>query len=210
MTNEELQPQPFILVQGQRVGLGALRQDLIPTYLKWRSDLEVLRGTGESAQIPTVEAIQAWYEQATSPGNRDVHFTIYDLDDLAPVGTAVLVRVDQHAGTAEFGLTIGERRNQGLGTEATRLVLDWAFTVMGLRNILLVTFSWNLPAIRAYSKAGFREIGRRRGAVLTYGQRYDQVLMDAVADEFTDSVLAKQAPPTTEPPGRPRATDDAR
>ena len=210
MSNEELQPQPFILVQGQRVGLGALRQDLIPTYLKWRSDLEVLRGTGESAQIPTVEAIQAWYEQATSPGNRDVHFTIYDLDDLAPVGTAVLVRVDQHAGTAEFGLTIGERRNQGLGTEATRLVLDWAFTVMGLRNILLVTFSWNLPAIRAYSKAGFREIGRRRGAVVTYGQRHDQVLMDAVADEFTDSVLAKQAPPTTEPPGRPRAVDDAR
>ena len=210
MSNEELQPQPFILVQGQRVGLGALRQDLIPTYLKWRSDLEVLRGTGESAQIPTVEAIQAWYEQATSPGNRDVHFTIYDLDDLAPVGTAVLVRVDQHAGTAEFGLTIGERRNQGLGTEATRLVLDWAFTVMGLRNILLVTFSWNLPAIRAYSKAGFREIGRRRGAVVTYGQRHDQVLTDAVADEFTDSVLAKQAPPTTEPPGRPRATDDVR
>jgi RimJ/RimL family protein N-acetyltransferase len=146
--------------------------------------------------------MQAWYEQATRPGNREVHFTIYDLDDVAPVGTALLVRVDQHAGTAEFGLTIGERRNQGLGTEATRLVLDWAFTVMGLHNILLVTFSWNLAAIRAYSKAGFREIGRRRGAVVTYGQRYDQVLMDAVADEFTDSVLAKQAP-NAESPGRP-------
>ncbi len=199
MTDEELQPQPFILVQGQLVGLGALRRDLIPTYLKWRSHPEVLRGTGEASQIPTVEAMQAWYEQATSPGNRDVHFTIYDLDDLAPVGTALLVRVNQHAGTAEFGLTIGERRNRGLGTDATKLVLDWAFTVMGLHNIFLVTFSWNLPAIRAYSKAGFKKIGRRRGAVVTYGQRYDQVLMDAVADEFTDSVLAKQAPPRATP-----------
>jgi diamine N-acetyltransferase len=198
MTDQEPQPQPFILVQGQRVGLGALRRDLIPAYLKWRSDLEVMRGTGQSSQVPTLEAVQTWYEQATSPGNTDVHFTIYDLDDLAPVGTALLVRVDQHAGTAEFGLTIGERRNQGLGSEATRLVLDWAFTVMGLRNILLVTFSWNLPAIRAYSKAGFREIGRRRGAVVTYGKRHDQVLMDAVADEFTDSVLVKQAPPNAE------------
>ena len=73
-------------------------------------------------------------------------------------------------------------------------MLDWAFTVMGLRNVLLVTFSWNLPAIRAYSKAGFREIGRRRGAVVTLGQRYDQVLMDAVAEEFTGSVLATQTP----------------
>ena len=203
MTDEEPKQQRLILIQGQRVGLGALRHDLIPAYLRWRSDPEVMRGTGAASQVPTVEAIQAWYEQATSPGNTEVHFTIYDLDDVAPVGTALLVRVDQHAGTAEFGLTIGERRNQGLGTEATRLVLDWAFTVMGLHNILLVTFSWNLPAIRAYTKAGFREIGRRRGAVVTYGQRYDQVLMDAVADEFTDSVLAKQAPPTTESPGRP-------
>jgi diamine N-acetyltransferase len=199
MTDEEPKQQRLILVQGQRVGLGALRHDLIPAYLRWRSDPEVMRGTGESTQIPTVEAMQAWYEQATKPRNREVHFTIYDLDDLAPVGTALLVRVNQHAGTAEFGLTIGERRNQGLGTDATKLVLDWAFTVMGLHNIFLVTFSWNLPAIRAYSKAGFREIGRRRGAVVTYGQRYDQVLMDAVADEFTDSVLAKQAPPRATP-----------
>jgi diamine N-acetyltransferase len=199
MTDEEPKQQRLILVQGQRVGLGALRHDLIPAYLRWRSDPEVMRGTGESTQIPTVEAMQAWYEQATKPRNREVHFTIYDLDDLAPVGTALLVRVNQHAGTAEFGLTIGERRNQGLGTDATKLVLDWAFTVMGLHNIFLVTFSWNLPAIRAYSKAGFREIGRRRGAVVTYGQRYDQVLMDAVADEFTESVLAKQAPPRATP-----------
>jgi RimJ/RimL family protein N-acetyltransferase len=71
----------------------------------------------------------------------------------------VLVRVDQHPGTAEFGLTIGERHNQGLGSDATKFVLDWAFTVMRLHNFLLVTFSWNLPAIRAYSRAGFREIG---------------------------------------------------
>src|SRR5919197_4168743 len=203
MTAEEPKQEPLILVAGRRVGLGALRRDLIPTYVRWRSDLEVLRGQGDSIHVPTVEAMQAWYVQATQPGYGEVHFTIYDLNDLAPVGTALLVRVDQHAGTAEFGLTIGERRNQGLGTEATKLVLDWAFTVMGLHNVLLVTFSWNRPAIRAYSKAEFREIGRRRGAVVTFGQRYDQVLMDAVADEFTDSVLAKHAPPDAEASDRP-------
>ena len=80
MTEEEPKQQRLILVQGNRVGLGALRHDLIPAYLRWRSDPEVMRGTGESTQVPTVEAVQAWYEQATRPGNRDVHFTIYDLD----------------------------------------------------------------------------------------------------------------------------------
>jgi hypothetical protein len=63
--------------------------------------------------------------------------------------------------------------------------------------------SWNPSAIWAYSKADFRGDHRRQGAVVTYGQRHDQVLMDAVAEEFTDSVLAKHTPPSTESPGRP-------
>ena len=33
------------------------------------------------------------------------------------------------------------------------------------------------------------------------GRRYDQVLMDAVADEFTDSVLTDQIPPADHEPG---------
>jgi RimJ/RimL family protein N-acetyltransferase len=153
-----------------------------------------MRGQG-STDVATIEAVQAWYDQAASSDADEVYFTVYDLTDLTPVGTTLLVRIDHHQGTAEFGILIGERRNQGLGTEATRLTLDWGFTVLGLHNILLVTFSWNTAAIRAYEKAGFREIGRRRGAVVTLDRRFDQVLMDAVADEFTGSVLSEQAPP---------------
>jgi hypothetical protein len=52
------------------------------------------------------------------------------------------------------------------------------------------------------TKAGFREIGRRRGAVVTMGRRYDQVLMDAIADEFTDSVLARHIQPDEHEPDR--------
>jgi RimJ/RimL family protein N-acetyltransferase len=191
---DEQKPEPLLLVRGKRAGLGALRRDLISTYHRWWSDPEVMRGQGNTA-ASTVEAVQGWYDRAASSDAREVHFTVYDLADLTPVGTTLLVRIDHHQGTAEFGIQIGERRSQGLGTEATRLTLDWGFTVLGLHNILLVTFSWNTAALRAYEKAGFREIGRRRGAVVTLGRRFDQVLMDAVADEFTGSLLSDQAPP---------------
>jgi diamine N-acetyltransferase len=190
----ELKPEPLLLVRDKRAGLGALRRDLIPTYQRWRSDPEVMRGQG-STDVATIEAVQGWYDQAASSDAREVHFTVYDLTDLTPVGTTLLVRIDHHQGTAEFGILIGERRNQGLGTEATRLTLDWGFTVLGLHNVLLVTFSWNTAAIRAYEKAGFREVGRRRGAAVTFGRCFDQVLMDATADEFTGSILSGQAPP---------------
>jgi hypothetical protein len=35
-------------------------------------------------------------------------------------------------------------------------------------------------ALRAYERAGFREIGRRRDAVLERGVRHDSILMDAI------------------------------
>ena len=87
-------------------------------------------------------------------------------------------------GGANLGISLGERRNQGLGSEATRLTLDWGFHVLGLQNVLLETLAWNEAAIRAYEKAGFRRIGVRRKAAMSRGGRADVVLMDAIPADF--------------------------
>jgi diamine N-acetyltransferase len=89
---------------------------------------------------------------------------------------------------------LGERRGQGLGTEATRLALDWAFTVLGLHNVDLRVFAWNRAAVRCYEKAGFRRAGLLRGGAVCLGRRFDVVIMDAIAEEFTGSVLAAMVP----------------
>jgi RimJ/RimL family protein N-acetyltransferase len=63
---------------------------------------------------------------------------------------------------------------------------------------MLGTAAWNQRAIRVYAKAGFRELGRRRGAVVTMGHRYDGVYMELLASEFRRSgrsVLASHTPP---------------
>ena len=94
---------------------------------------------------------------------------MYDRCDLEPIGTTGLINIDHRQGTATFGIMLGERRGQGLGTETTRLVLDWAFTALGLHNVDLMVFAWNKAAIRCYEKAGFRELGRRRGGAVSMG-----------------------------------------
>jgi diamine N-acetyltransferase len=58
-----------------------------------------------------------------------VEFTVYDRTDSTPVSSAGLFQIGHANGTAEFAIVIGERCGQGLGTEATRLVLDFAFHV---------------------------------------------------------------------------------
>ena len=105
------------------------------------------------------------------------------------MGTAGLFKIAHAHGTAEFGIAIGDRRGQGLGSEATRLALDFAFHVLELRNVLLETLEWNVAGLTAYERAGFRRVGVRRGAVMSRGRPTDVVIMDAVREDFGLSVL---------------------
>jgi RimJ/RimL family protein N-acetyltransferase len=116
-----------------------------------------------------------------------------------PIGIASLYAIHQGNRTATFGILIGEQDcwGRGYGTEATRLMLDYGFNVLGLNNIMLSVRSWNERGIRAYLRAGFKEIGHRREAIRVGSHAYDEVLMDCVASEFHKSVLTPLMPEET-------------
>ena len=183
---------PNFIVVGDKVALGPLRRDLAADYARWMNELEVRRGL-DYLGIATREGQEKWVEENLERGAarepKAVEFTVYDRSDSAPVGTAGLFDISHAHGSAEFAVAIGERRGQGLGTEATRLVLDFAFHVLQLHNVLLETLEWNFAALTAYEHAGFRRIGVRRGARVSRGRRTDFVIMDAVPEDFGASVL---------------------
>ena len=184
--------EPDFLVVGEQVALGPLRPDLAASYARWLNQLEVRRGLDQLG-IATPQSQEKWVEENLEKGAQrepaSVEFTIYDRTDSAPVGTAGLFSIGHAHGTASFGIALGERRGQGFGTEATRLVLDFAFNVLHLRNVLLEVLEWNVAARKAYDRAGFRPIGVRRGAAISRGRATDLVLMDAIPADFGASVL---------------------
>ena len=184
--------EPDLIVVGEKVALGPLRRDLAATYARWMNQLEVRRGL-DYLGIASPQSQEKWVDDNLERGAKReperVEFTIYDRADLAPVGTAGLFEIVHAHGRAEFGIAIGERRGQGLGTEATRLVLDFAFHILQLRNVLLEALDWNVAGVTAYERAGFRRIGIRRGAVISRGRPTDVVIMDAIPQDFGQSVL---------------------
>ena len=185
--------EPDFVVVGEKVALGPLRRDLAAVYARWMNQLEVRRGL-DQVGIQTQETQEKWVEENIEAGAKRapeaLEFTVYDRADSAPIGTAGLFEIGHINGTAEFAIVIGERRGQGLGTEATRLMLDFAFHVLKLRNVLLQVLEWNVGGLTAYERAGFRRVGVRRGAVISRGRPTDLVIMDAVPEDFGASVLA--------------------
>ena len=185
---------PLFNIVGEKVALGPLRKDLVPTYLRWFNDFSTLR-TLSAMPVPlTLEQEEKWYERAISRGDTDIAFTIYEKATERPIGNTGLHEIDHRNRTAVFGITIGEpdARGKGYGTEATQLMLGYAFTALGLHNVMLRVFAYNPAGIRAYTKAGFKEFGRRRESQFMGGKFWDVVYMECLASEWGPSpVLAE-------------------
>jgi diamine N-acetyltransferase len=189
---------PVLNVVGDRVALGPLREDLLALYGRWINDFSTIRMLGLSPVPVTAEKERDWYEdRARSEDSR--MFTIYERETLTPIGNTALHNLDFRNGTAGFGILIGEPafRGRGLGTETTRLMLDYAFTALGLRNVMLTVFAFNPAGIRAYEKAGFKTIGRRRACRVMGGGIHDEIYMDCLASEFESPVLGRVFRPET-------------
>ncbi|CAA9552977.1 MAG: GCN5-related N-acetyltransferase [uncultured Thermomicrobiales bacterium] len=183
--------RPIVTIEGELVVLGPHRRDLVPTYQRWVNDLETLRNLAIPPRPMTLEAESAWYDSLSGRSD-DINFTVYERATWRPVGNASLHAVDHRNRSATFGILIGEAdcRGRGLGTEVTRLMLDYAFTALGLHNVMLTVYEFNHAAQRAYQKAGFRELGRRRQCRMMGGRLWDEVYMECLASEFESPRLA--------------------
>lgn len=182
---------PWIWLRGDVAGLGPIREDLLETY--WRLDQQVSTIVGYNRQSP--QPMRTTRAILIDGGSSDeIRFTIYDVtqEPTVPVGVAKLA-MDTSRGNAEYIVSMDpDHHGRGIGTEATRLVLDWAFHVANMACVWLTVLEPNAGAIRAYEKAGFKRQGIRRDSNMWLGQRVNEVLMDALPEEFEGPSQVKQ------------------
>ena len=87
-------------------------------------------------------------------------------------------------GTINF--TIGDKTywGRGYGTDAVRVLLDYAFRHHNLHRVYLSVNSTNPRAIGAYRRCGFVEEGRLRAHAWSNGQYIDLVQMGILREEW--------------------------
>ncbi|KAB2594517.1 GNAT family N-acetyltransferase [Streptomyces arboris] len=177
-------PDPTLWLGTDTCALGPYRADLVETYWRWEQDPALLVGYGR--QQP--ESLEARMEgMAHQLRGDNIRFTVYDLATGSPVPAGVAtLPPDPSVRTAEYVVMLApEARGRGLGTAATRLVLDYAFHITNLRMVWLKVLAPNKAGLRAYEKAGFRTAGTLREAGYWLGTVCDEILMDTLAGDFT-------------------------
>ena len=173
---------------GDRVYLSPVNREDFEKNTEWLNDIEVSVNLNALGMTITLEREKEWLEGAT---RADDSFAIVDAAKDELIGGCGLHNVDHVNRTAENGIFLGNKAywNKGYGVEAIRLLLDHAFNVLNLNNIMLNVSGFNQRAQKCYKKAGFNEIGRRRKARRLGGQTYDIIFMDVLAEEFDGSLI---------------------
>ncbi|MFE9010161.1 GNAT family N-acetyltransferase [Streptomyces cyaneofuscatus] len=177
-------PDPILWLGTGTCALGPYRADLVETYWRWEQDPALLVGYGRRQP----ESLEARTEgMAHQLRGDNIRFTVYDLATGSPVPAGVATPLpDPSVRTAEYVVMLApEARGRGLGTAATRLVLDYAFHITNLRMVWLKVLAPNKAGLRAYEKAGFRTAGTLREAGHWLGTVCDEILMDTLAGDFT-------------------------
>jgi RimJ/RimL family protein N-acetyltransferase len=174
------------MLTGHKVILRALTRDDLERLCQFNNDVEVeLAGGGDPPTPQSVARLHAEYDAQVSAGGRDGTSFAIEADGVC-IGQCALFQFDAVAQSCALGITIGDKGywGRGYGTDAIRLLLDYAFRLRNLRRVYLTVNSTNERAIGAYRRCGFVEEGRLRQHVWSAGQYIDLVNMGILRDEW--------------------------
>ena len=108
------------------------------------------------------------------------------------IGQTAFFRIDPISRSGIFYLALLDKSkwSRGLGTEATRLMLEYGFNTLNLHRIQLHVFKDNKAAIRIYEKIGFKIEGTLREAMYHHGRYCDFLVMGCLKSEWQSTELS--------------------
>jgi len=165
---------PYLI--GAKVYLRPLEpEDAVPLSA-WLNDPAV--GEIMGIRRPSHEESARRFLAKSAKDPRQVGFGIALRRDDRLVGTTVLHHISHQRRSAALGVAVGAPavRGRGVGTEAVRLLLGYAFETLNLNRVWLHVVASNEAARRVYANLGFVHEGTLREEAWSAG-RYENVLV---------------------------------
>lgn len=149
-------------LHGERIWLRRPQMPDAHYVFHWERDDEVWRYDPHRPYSQSMKEFLPIFERNYVRGNgRQFWFLIEDELHI-PIGTITYFNVDQRAGQAEVGLGLGDktRWGKGYGAEAIRTLVQYLFRQPGFLRLYAETAMANIPARKAFARAGFDEVGQ--------------------------------------------------
>ena len=137
----------FKKLVGERIYLSPRNSEDVEKFTEWLNDFNTTDYIGRSGASVTLDMEK---EYLSRPDKDNVSFVIVTLEDDKMIGTISLEQIDDINRNATLGIFIGDKdyRDNGYGTEAIRLILEYGFRYLNLHNIKLDLMEFNERALK--------------------------------------------------------------
>lgn len=146
-------------------------------------DVEFFRALGVelSEEIDLETFAEEWFEKKTNPE----HSWAIEVDGIC-VGSIWIHSIEKKNKRGRFAIEIHHPGywNRGIGEDATRAVVQFAFEELKLHRLDLRVLKSNHRAIRCYEKCGFVREGIQRETVLIHGVWESDLWMSILESEY--------------------------
>ncbi len=176
------------MLKGKLVNLRATESKDVDEIMKWIKDREVTKYLSAFLYSPVSQVEEEKFlERVTGCTNTEKNLVI-ETGEGTYIGQISLNRIDWKNSNAELGIVIGHKEywSKGYGTDAIKILLNYAFKQLNLYKIYLRVFEFNQRGIICYEKCGFKEEGRLRQNYFYNGKYYDVILMGVLKSEFEE------------------------
>ena len=146
-----------------------------PNYIAWMNDPEVIRYLETRFQVHTRESLAQYIQEQNSNSNVVLRGIFFENAHIGNIRLGPINWVHRHA---EIGLVIAKTFwGMGYGTEAIKLISDYAFDMLDLHKLIAGAYNVNVGSIRAFEKAGFEIEGRIRNMYHTREGRTGRIIL---------------------------------
>lgn len=173
---------PFLV--GERVTLRGLEPEDATILRGFLNNVEVTRNITVVRPVSLQDELD--FIETMRKGADKITFGLCLKEDGRLIGVTSLMQIDTRNRHAAFGIIIGDPAewNKGYGTEATRLMVDYAFRTQNLNRVWLRVYEYNPRGRRAYEKVGFKEEGTLRQDNYRDGRYWDTTQMSILRSDW--------------------------
>jgi len=165
------------IATGERIYLKIMQEENATVdYCDWLNDVVVNKYL-ETRSV-TIKELKKYIKEKLVDDNC-LFFGIFMKIDNRHIGNLKLEPINWQKKTAVFGILIGDKNywGKGVGTEATKLAIDFSLNSLGLNELELGVISKNTGAIKVFKKSGFKVVEILEKEMNHDGVLYDKVVM---------------------------------
>ena len=164
-------------IEGNQIYLRPITREDTDKIIQWRNS-DTVRPFFIYQEPFTREGHLNWLKKMIESG-KGCQFIICLKEADRPIGSTYLRDYDPVSRKAEYGVFIGEKeqKGKGIGTEALKLTMEFAFDELKLHKVFARAFSDNQASIHSLLKGGFRQEACLRDEVLVAGRYRDIILL---------------------------------